>query len=103
MGDLRRTWQAFKEKSLEEFKKANPVKDVTDITVYPLKFKLALGDALDGWEKAKTPQDKTKYKDKASKVITTYKADIDHAKLPNASRTPLNDGLKYLKTKLGIN
>jgi len=54
MGDLRKTWQAFKEKSLTEFKKANPVKDIAHIEVYPLKFKLALGDALDSWEKAKS-------------------------------------------------
>ena len=101
MGDLRKTWQAFKDKSLTEFKKANPVKDVTDITVYPLKFKLALGDNLDSWEKAKTTGDKKKYFDKATQIMTTYKKDIDNAKLPNAARTPLTDGLKYLKTKLG--
>ena len=102
MGDLRRTWQAFKEKSLTEFKKANPVKDVANIPMYPLKFKLALGDALDSWEKATKPEDKKKYLEKAKVTMTTYKKDIDNAKLPNASRTPLNDGLTYLKGKLGI-
>ena len=102
MGDLRKTWRAFKDKSLTEYKKANPVTDIANIAVYPLKFKLDLGDALDSWEKAKTPADKKKYLDKASKAITTYKSEIDQAKIPTASKTPLLDGIKYLKLKLGI-
>jgi hypothetical protein len=102
MGDLRKTWQAHKFKAVEEFKKAHPVKDVSQIEVFPLAFKLDLGPNLDNWEKAKKPEDKKKYSDKASIAIKAYKTEIDKAKIPDASKTALNQGLTYLKGKLGL-
>jgi hypothetical protein len=77
--ELRKLWQAAKSVSLDEFKKENPMKDPTKHvpTPYPLKFKEDLGPSLDGYEGAKKPEDKLKYKKKAQDVIKSYRAAIN--------------------------
>lgn len=82
-GELRKSWQAAKGVSFEDFKKEkpivkNPAKDPP--VPYPLKFKEDLGPTLDDWEKAKKPEDKAKYLKKAEDIIKSYRKQIDEAK-----------------------
>jgi hypothetical protein len=84
-GQLRKEWQKAKDSALERFKKDNPIDPATALTegapAYPLKFKEDLGPTLDDWEKAKTPADKLKHKNKAVGIATSYRTQFNAAKV----------------------
>lgn len=108
MGDLRKTWGAYKFKSEDVFKKAHAKEllsaDNKQMTGYPIKFDKDLGPALDKYEaavKAKKPADQKTAKDKATVAITEYKKRISASKkVLGAAAEPLETGLKAVEKGL---
>ena len=100
---LRGDWQAFKNESLEKFKKAH-AHELTNVheggvTGYPVKFDKDLGPTLDKYEKAKD-KDKETYKKKALEVIALYETKANHKDLKGEPADSIKKGLNHLKSKL---
>jgi|SRR6476646_2715360 hypothetical protein len=106
MGQLRKDWQRAKEKALDDFKKAHPIKGdptKTPPTAFPIKFGLDLGPNLDVLEGTQDLGKLEKATDKSNKAITAYLNDVEKHKavLTNPVATNLKTALTKLKTEVG--